>query len=73
MGILPQTTQTHFQLGKVAPNEYTRVIPALTVKAPDPPNMPLKMKDDIKNSLLGPWFVEKSNYRHQMIDDNFQQ
>ena len=49
-----QAAHTHLQLGKVAPNEYTRVIPALTVKAPDPPNMPLKKKEaDIKNSSLG--------------------
>ena len=40
----PQMPQTHRQSGKVAPNEYTNVIPALTVSAPEPPNMPLKAK-----------------------------
>lgn len=41
IGMAPQTAQTHRQFGNVAPKEYTKVIPPLTVKAPDPPNMPL--------------------------------
>ena len=44
-GMAPQTRHTLLQW-RVAPSEYTRVMPALTVSAPLAPNHPLKEEED---------------------------